>query len=262
MITDIKVTGIESLENAVKPYRQDIVQHPVFYKLENLEHLKVFMNHHVYAVCDFMILLKSLQRELTSIAPVWVPKGDPTVRRFINMLVLEEETDVDENGNYASHFELYHSAMKQALCDTTVVEQFIRAADSGQKFEYILKILNIPEAAKEFMRTTWDIVEKEETSTIAVVFAFSREEIIPDMFRRFVAQLHNQMPDQLSELLFYLERHIHLDEDEHHPMSRRMCEVLCGDDEKKWQKGYEALTRALIARRKLWDGVLKELNLD
>lgn len=261
MVTDIKINSIDTLEAEITPLRQGVVQHPLFQSLTTIEHLRIFMNHHIYAVCDFMMLLKSLQRELTSIAPVWVPKGDPTVRRFINLLVLEEETDVDENGNYASHYELYHSAMKQAQCDTSVIEQFIRAADSGQKFEYILKVLNIPEAAKEFMRTTWDIVENEDVSTIAVVFAFSREEVIPDMFRKFVSQLNKEFPDQVSQLVYYLERHIHLDEDEHHPMARRMCEVLCGKSEKKWRKGFEVLQKALKARQLLWDGVLKELKI-
>ena len=69
------------------------------------------MEHHVYAVWDFMSLLKALQSILTCTSPPWRPVGDKKIRRLINSIVLEEESDVDQDGNPSSHFEMYLDAM-------------------------------------------------------------------------------------------------------------------------------------------------------
>ncbi len=59
---------------------------------------------------------------------------------------------------------------------------------------------------------------------------------------------------------FYLNRHIHLDEDFHAPLSLRLLNGLCGDDEAKVEEAIEAANVAVNARLAFWDGVLESIN--
>src|ERR1017187_6231288 len=102
--------GIVTLEKAVHEARQAVVTHPVYAALNSHEAVVVFMEYHVFAVWDFMSLLKSLQRNLTCVEMPWVPSGPSGSRRLINDIVLVEESDA-LGGGFTSHFELYVKGM-------------------------------------------------------------------------------------------------------------------------------------------------------
>src|SRR5688572_8407941 len=96
---------IENLQTSLLPLRQRLADHDVYQRIETMEKLRLFMEHHVFAVWDFMSLLKALQRRLTCVTVPWLPEGAGLSRRLINEIVLEEESDSDTNGGYTSHFE-------------------------------------------------------------------------------------------------------------------------------------------------------------
>ena len=54
----------ESLTAAIAAERRALLEHRLYGRLRTLEHLAVFMEHHVFAVWDFMSLLKALQMRL------------------------------------------------------------------------------------------------------------------------------------------------------------------------------------------------------
>ena len=56
--------------SSLEPLRAKLVGHPVFHSVTTLPRLRVFMEHHVYPVWDFMSLLKSLQQ-------TFAPHGSP-----------------------------------------------------------------------------------------------------------------------------------------------------------------------------------------
>ena len=116
---------IITINKNLEPFKADIVNHNLYNRLKNTNDIAVLMENHVYAVWDFMSLLKSLQSILTCTTSPWKPIGDPQIRQLINSIVLEEESDVDEQGIPSSHFEMYLDAMDQCGANTTPVKKFI-----------------------------------------------------------------------------------------------------------------------------------------
>lgn len=93
---------LKKLQEAIAPLREKLTAHPLYSHIQTLPQLQVFMQYHVYAVWDFMSLLKALQRALTCVDVPWVPKGDANTRYLINEIVTGEESDVDADGNRMS----------------------------------------------------------------------------------------------------------------------------------------------------------------
>src|SRR5690606_15785274 len=92
---------------------------------------------HVYAVWDFMSLLKALQINLTCTTTPWIPIGNPQIRYLINEIVLAEETDIDQAGNRLSHYEMYIDAMKDLGANISHIEGLINELETKDIFEVI-----------------------------------------------------------------------------------------------------------------------------
>jgi hypothetical protein len=251
---------LKAIEETLHSLREQIVRHSVYPCIETLEELRVFVEHHVFAVWDFMSLLKALQKALTSVTVPWLPRGDRLSRRLINEIVLIEESDeIAELGGYMSHFELYLEGMQQCGAHTSCVQTFLRALEQGADVCMALETAAVPSAAQAFVKTTWQIIETNQPHMIAAAFTLGREDVIPDMFRSMVNNLEAKFPGQLTLFRNYLERHIAVDEEEHTPMAFRMLEELCGESADRWRQAQEAAQLALQARLALWNGIKKQL---
>jgi DUF3050 family protein len=245
-------TGIEQLKDSIEPARQKVISHPLYHQLDTMGAVVTFMEYHAFAVWDFMSLLKTLQRNLTCVQVPWVPSGPTSSRRLINDIVLVEESDELGKG-FISHFELYLDGMRQAGADTTRIDAFIDLLRDGAPVLASLKAAGVPEAAAEFVATTWEFIEDAPVHCQAAAFAFGREDLIPDMFDQ-VAALNEEF-GELSTFVDYLRRHIQVDSEEHTPMAMQMLADLCGDDDSKWAQCEETVNLALEARVRLWDGI-------
>jgi hypothetical protein len=245
--------AIERLKDAVEPARQKVISHPLYHELKTKEAVVTFMEHHVFAVWDFMSLLKTLQRGLTCVEVPWVPTGPMVSRRLINDITLVEESD-ERDGGFISHFELYLEGMRQAGADTSRIDTFIDLLRSGKPVQASLPEADVPRASAEFVTVTWDFISDAPVHCQAAAFAFGREDLIPDMFDQ-VAALNGESGD-LSVFVDYLRRHIQVDSEEHTPMAMQMLVDLCGDDSTKWAQCEDTVNLALAARLRLWDGIL------
>lgn len=246
---------IEKLMEAIAPYRNSLLQHPIYKDMKTLEDFQIFMEQHVYAVWDFMTLLKALQLKLTGMNLPWSPAAEPLVTRLINDIVLAEESDEDGQGGYCSHFELYLRAMKEAGASTEKMKSLLENLAKGKNFQEALSNLELPQSVISFLNKNFKVVEEGKAHEIAASFTLGREDLIPDLFRQLVNDLIKSKPDQLNTLEYYFERHIHLDEDHHGPLAMKMLLHLCGEDDTKWQETEKAAIDALEARKVLWDGI-------
>lgn len=252
---------IEKLKKEIDPIRQQLIQHPIYTNIKTVKDLNVFMEHHVFAVWDFMSLLKALQRNLTCVDLPWLPVGSPETRYLINEIVLGEESDVDQNGNRASHFEIYLKAMEQSGCNLDTVNAFIKNIRKKIPLTESISFASIPTEAGEFIHNTFSVVNANIPHIQAAVFTFGREDLIPGMFVSFVNELNKQTDNKISILKYYLERHIEVDGEHHSHLAYQMTEELCGADLKKWEEATVAVKNALYQRIKLWDFILHRIKV-
>ena len=246
---------IEFLQQEVATTRQLLLNNGLYYRLQTMADLRQFMEHHVFAVWDFMSLLKGLQRELTCVEVPWVPTANPATRRLINEIVLEEETDLDPQGQPTSHFELYMRAMEECGADTLPIRRLVAAVGAGRSVAQALTDAQAPDSVRQFVETTFRIIESGKAHSVAAAFTFGREDLIPAMFRQLVGELRERFPGQLDTFTYYLDRHIQLDEEVHAPLAQQMVRELCADDPQRWQEAQQVTIECLEARMALWDGI-------
>lgn len=241
-----------ALEAELAALHDCLVRHPVYAHLGDPAALRVFMASHVFAVWDFMSLLKTLQQRLTCVSVPWFPHADTTAARLVNQIVLGEETDEVAPGTFMSHFDLYLAAMTEVGADTRPVRQFMARLREGIPAKSALFTLPIPETTRQFVVGTLRTCAAS-TLEVAASFLLGREDLVPAMFRPILAELE-KAGVKCDTYRLYLERHIHLDEEQHGPMAKRLLGSLCGTDEDKWR-----MATAVAARKSLWDGVLKAM---
>ncbi len=240
----------------VKPLVDGITQHKLFGAINSIARLRRFTEIHVYAVWDFICLLKALQRKLTSQHLFWSPPNNPLSCYLVNTLVAEEESDCIENHRYSSHFELYLQAMQQCGADIHGIRQFIASIHPDQSLASLLAINNLPKPAQRFIQDTFEITEKE-SHFIAASLAFARELITSSMFTQLLNAIEPLDDSSYSLQLFklYLKRHIERDSGQ----AQRLITTLCGSDTGNWDEVLEAAWFSLNSRLQLLNGIYREI---
>ncbi|MDR5589308.1 DUF3050 domain-containing protein [Christiangramia sp. SM2212] len=252
---------IKEINASLEPLTNQLINHSLYKKINSPEQLQIFMEHHVFAVWDFMSLLTALQEKLTKTTNPWLPVGNPETRYLINEIVLAEETDLNIHGKRQSHFEMYLDAMTAAGASKAKVEDLLMQVTHGTDIFLIIATSKLPISIKQFLKHTFEVVYSREPHKIASAFTFGREGLIPDMFSSIIEKVQKNFPDDdLSLFKYYFDRHIELDGDEHGPMAFKMVEELCGNDERKWQEVKQTAEKSLQSRLKLWDGIEAEIE--
>ena len=267
-VTSVVFTGhtnIQISDPIITGFQQRLNGHHVYRAVSTIEDLRCFMQHHIYSVWDFMSLIKYLQGIVAPTTWPWLPADDTRVQRFINKLVLEEESDSftlpgTETEHSLSHFQLYCAAMREVGADDARPRAFVEHIRS-HGIETALASDLIPGPSRDFTRTTFDFLASGKPHVVAAALAIGREHVIPGMFRALLAGIGISGQDA-PMFHVYLYRHIHLDEDFHAPLSLRLLESLCDGEETRVAEALEAAERAITARLAFWDGVVAALGHD
>ncbi|MGP0066950.1 MAG: DUF3050 domain-containing protein, partial [Isosphaeraceae bacterium] len=180
---------IDRIRARIAPTRRGLLAHPVYDRINGIDALRLFMEHHVFAVWDFMSLLKALQRRLCCVDVPWTPPTSPMACRLINEIVLAEESDEDGHGGYASHLELYLGAMRRFGARTDRIDRFVEEIRKGRSVLRALETARVPERVRQFVARTFETIDQNDACAIASAFAFGREDLLPDVFRRIVDEL-------------------------------------------------------------------------
>ena len=183
---------VERINNSIFNYRKELLNHSLYSKIKDIEDLRNFTKIHVFAVWDFMSLLKSLQKKLTCVETPWLPNGNSQTAYLINEIVLAEETDIDQNGERKSHYELYLDAIKCFGAYTNDIDQFLSKLNDEDIISAI-KSSNIQKEVKDFLEFTFNIIEEGKPHKVAAAFTFGRENLIPSMFTSILKNFQKNM---------------------------------------------------------------------
>src|SRR3984893_18260077 len=242
--------------------RAALLDHPIYTHVASIADLRRFMEDHVFAVWDFMSLLKRLQQDMTCITVPWFPPDNAMAARLINDIVIGEETDVDPDGSYVSHLALYLRAMREIGASTRQFEKFRSLVLVGIPVEVALRRIGAPPHVQAFVAHTMALANSGSTEEVLAAFFCGREDIIPEMFRRLLGTLYGAKHDndRLRRFIYYIDRHIKLDGDSHGPMGRQLLEDLLADSPHKVERARRAACSSIEARIRLWNGTLNKLR--
>lgn len=247
---------LTTLLDGTADLRAVLEQHPLYANLRGAQAIARFMEHHVWAVWDFMSLLKALQRHLTCVDVPWTPRGDAETRFLINEIVVGEESDVDRHGRRTSHFEMYLAAMRGLGASTAAIETFVEMVQRGVSVSDALTSAGAPPACRAFVQGTMDVIDRGNVHEIASVFTFGREDVIPTMFIGMLDHVAAAEKVDVEDLRYYLQRHIDVDGDHHGPLALRMVEHCCAGDQQRVAEALSAARTALQQRIALWDAIV------
>ena len=250
---------MNNITRNLEPLKDRLRNHSLYSKIKDVDDLKTFSNAHVYAVWDFMSLLKFLQVNLTSISMPWFPSKNTSTSKLINEIVAGEETDEDQKGQPVSHFEMYIDSIEEFGLNTTEILSNLNTLNNIETIENDIDKLDIKSYVKDFLKFTFSVIKSGKVHEVASVFTFGREDLIPDLFIALIEGINSENND-LDKLIYYFKRHIEVDGDMHGPMSMEMLSYLCDNDESKISESALIAEKALLARISLWDGIENEIK--
>ncbi|MBC7713126.1 MAG: DUF3050 domain-containing protein [Rhizobacter sp.] len=236
-------------------HHEHLKNHSLYKKIQTQSDLQIFMETHVFAVWDFMSLLKRLQKDITCVEIPWNPSLYPkNVVRLINEIVLGEESDKDLEGRACDHFTLYIRSMEDLKANPERLLKFSKNLDYSV----------CTPAEKNFVKFNLELGMKGKIHEVAAAFFFGREKLIPDMFTSilggFTQNFDSRSEINFPNLRYYLQRHIDIDGGEHSHQAEDCLKSLCGNDEKKWDEARIAGVQSLKLRSALWDEVEAKLD--
>ena len=247
---------IQKINQSISLQKTQLLQHSLYEKVKTIEDLRCFLENHVYAVWDFMSLLKALQAKLTCTTTPWFATKNPETRYLINEIVLAEESDLTLDGKRQSHFEMYLEAMNDCGADTQEIETFLENVTVTHNIFISIRKSNLHPQIKAFLDFTFTVIDEGKPHEIAAAFTFGREDLIPAMFTEILKNFQANFPEMnLSKLIYYFERHIELDADDHGPKALQMVSELCSNDIQKWKEVEAVSIDALEKRIGLWDAI-------
>jgi hypothetical protein len=253
---------LKQYSDSLATLRAGLLEHAVYAEVASVADLRRFMEDHVFAVWDFMSLLKRLQQDLTCTKVPWFPAENAKAARLINDIVIGEETDVDPDGSYVSHLDLYLRAMADVGASTRQFDTFCSLTRVGTSVERAMVQTGVRPHVQAFVKHTMSVAQSGSTEEVVAAFFYGREDIIPEMFSRLQKTLPGarQDNDPLRHFIYYIERHIELDGDSHGPMGRELLEGLVSDSPERDERALRAACNSIKARIELWNGTLSTLR--
>jgi hypothetical protein len=231
---------------------EQVLHHPLYASIDTMKKMQAYMEYDVFTCWDCMCLIKEAYRKIVSVKAPWFPPKDAYSAALLCSIIEEEESDICPDGKtYASHFDLYLDAMRQAGANTMPIDNFMHRLRAGEPMKEALAHCGTTSFVERYVNTTLNFFELE-AHQVAAAFAFGREAIAPTMFVSFLEHVRagkfTEYHEQLRGIIYFCDRHVDLDSTSHLPKMLQMLDNLCGDDEQKWQEVHEIAQQSIQAK--------------
>merc|ERR1711959_165893 len=187
-----QLARLARIEKRIAPLRRQLREHKLYNAIEDAQDLRRFVEMHVFAIWDFMSLLKALEVQYTSVKSLpWIPAENGAIARLITEMVMRYECDANEKGEAMSHFEMYLQAMNELGADSKYITTFLNMLRScsgkdiknkscSECVNNSLVFSGVPKGAADFVRSTFRLVDSSEHHRVAASLAFGRQYLIID----------------------------------------------------------------------------------
>lgn len=236
-----------------------LFNHPLVKSIKSIDDCKVFMEHHIFAVWDFMSLTKRVQEIFASTITPWQIPPNPLYTRFINEIILAEESDYLNDGRVMSHCQMYLEAMNEIGASTSNFMNFTQALNEHDFHSYEVKQF-VPDSAYEFITNTFSVVNSKNPHVVMAGFCYGRENIIPSLFLSILKRI-GITNSQAPIFYEYLNKHIELDGDLHGPMAIEMLRFCCNGVRKKHLEAEATQLFSIESRIRFWNGILDSIHM-
>ena len=240
---------INEINKEIEPLIEKLENHKLNSILNNEKSLQIFMQHHVFAVWDFMNIVKTLQQNIAPVQIPWKPPVNPHVVRFIHELVLAEESDITLDKQSLSHFEMYLLSMKEIGADTAPIQNWVHHN----------KVEGVPSGSLNFLEVTQSILATGDMVKVASMFCYSREKLIPRLFSN-ILNAHQFLKARAPQFQYYIQRHIEIDGEEHGDLSVEILKHYCEENPAHFQKAKDTAVLTLNSRVQLWDNIVDNIQ--
>jgi len=253
-----KVAAEYNLRPKLKPTIEKVEQHPVFTQFETFDDVRVFLEHFVYPVWDFKVLVEAFRN----------PEADPNPfpGPEVVLPLAEEKSWVDEMAHFetregqSAHLRPYHSlfihSMEVLGANQGEIITLMQLLDEGRNLNSALDRVSIPSESETHLHTTWNIIQSEELPRIAGALALGRRDIIPADFPRRAKNLHPDSFTLVDAPFTDLRRGMELDRVEH--VERILTDSRLPEG---WEeKAKEGAQEMLEARLNLLDGIMDKIQ--
>jgi radical SAM protein with 4Fe4S-binding SPASM domain len=239
-------TSVMKGHQGLQQAREAVVSHGVYAAASSPAVLRAFMESHVFAVWDFLALLRRLRGEISQ----------PASSGYLEEVLRAEESDLWEDGRSASHLDRYLEAMEEVGADTALFRAFQSRLAAGDAPDVALEAVGAPWPVRHFVSDTLSWASNGDLAEVAAVYLYSREDVLPEIYQRLLTVCEGQ--GEASRLVEYLERHLARYGEDTASQAKHIMDQITGQDPKVWDRAALAAERALLARKALWDGILAQ----
>ncbi|KOY51772.1 DUF3050 domain-containing protein [Polaribacter dokdonensis] len=147
----------------------------LYSSIENKKDVKSFMENHIFAIWDYMSLMRALENNLRDNSVPWFPSNNGKNLKILYKILDEEEYTIDASGSVKSYFEMYLEAMEEIGANTSDILNILSHSKTINLIDEALNLTGMNIESFYYTRFIYTIIKSQKPHLMAIVFALSKE---------------------------------------------------------------------------------------
>ena len=239
----------QKLIKLIEAKTQKLSHHEVYSKVTSRAQISCFMSYHIFAVWNFIKLLKSLQIKTSIALRSQALECSGETRDLIGKIVFAEESELYPYGQPTEYFAVYLGAISELEVNSNFLWTFLTSKHSLQ---------SLKPGIQELVGYNLTLAETGTIGEIAAAFFCGREPVSYQLFTSIIKIL-KQDGKECPNLINYTEKLNQENSRQVGTLVLKLLDYFCKDETDKvfaLQAGLEALN----LREQLWNYALAEIT--